>query len=176
MFEKTIRSKKIYKGRIISVKLDTVKLSNGVISKREIVEHPGAVAVIALTQDNKIILIRQFRKSAEQVMTEIPAGLVHKGERDIDGAKRELLEETGYKAKKLKKVFAGFSSPGFCTEIISFYLATGLTKAEQNCDEDEMIDVYFYPLKDALKMVMSGKIKDNKSIAGILYANLCKKQ
>jgi ADP-ribose pyrophosphatase len=155
--------------------VDDVKLSNGVLSKREIVEHPGAVAVIALTNDNKIILIKQFRKSAEQVMIEIPAGLVHKGERDIDGAKRELLEETGYKAGKIKKVFAGFSSPGFCTEVISFYLATGLTKAKQNCDVDEMIDVYFYKLKDALKLVKSGKVKDNKSIAGILYANLCKK-
>jgi ADP-ribose pyrophosphatase len=175
VFERTIRSKKIFKGRIISLRVDDVKLSNGVLSKREIVEHPGAVAVIALTNDNKIILIKQFRKSAEQVMIEIPAGLVHKGERDIDGAKRELLEETGYKAGKIKKVFAGFSSPGFCTEVISFYLATGLTKAKQNCDVDEMIDVYFYKLKDALKLVKSGKVKDNKSIAGILYANLCKK-
>jgi ADP-ribose pyrophosphatase len=170
MFEKTIRSKEIYKGRIIRVREDTVKLSNGVISKREIVEHPGAVAVIAITKKKELVLIRQFRKSADKVLLEIPAGLVHKGESKLHGAKRELLEETGYKAKKIKFLFGGYSSPGISDEIIEFYLATDLMSAEQNCDFDEIIDVVHVPLNKCWDLIKKGKLRDNKSIVGILYA------
>jgi len=170
--EKTIKVKRIYKGRIIGVREDTVKLSNKVISKREIVEHPGAVAIIAVTKNKEIVLIRQFRKPAGKVLLEIPAGLVHKGERDIDGAKRELLEEAGYKAKKIKEIFRGYSSPGYSTEVIKFYLAAGLVKAAQNTDHDEIIKVGFYPIKKCLGMLKSGKIKDNKTAVGILLAHL----
>jgi len=172
VFEKTIRSKKLYKGRIIALREDTVKLSNGVVSKREIVEHPGAVALIAVTKDKKMILIRQFRKSADKVLLEIPAGLVHKGERDIDGARRELQEEAGVRAKSLKLIFAGYASPGYSTEVLKFYLATGLVESKLDCDFDEMIEVYRYPIKDCVKMLKAGKIKDNKTAVGILLADL----
>jgi ADP-ribose pyrophosphatase len=171
MKERTLKTKKIFKGRIIALKEVTVKLDNGVVSKREIVEHPGAVAIIAVTKDKKMVLIRQFRKTAEKVLAEIPAGLVHKGESDINGARRELTEETGYTAGRIRKIYGGYSSPGFSTEIINFYLATDLKKAEQNCDFDEMIKVELYPVKQCLKMLMSGKIKDNKTAVGILLAN-----
>lgn len=163
----------MHKGRMLTLKDVTVKLSNGVISKREIVEHPGAVAVIAVTKDKKMILIKQFRKSAEKVMIEIPAGLVHKGERDIDGARRELIEETGYTAGKIKKIFWGFSSPGYSTEILKFFLATGLKRSNKHAaDFDEMITTDFYPIRKCLRMLKQGKIKDNKTAIGILLANL----
>jgi ADP-ribose pyrophosphatase len=172
MNERTLKTRKIFKGRIIALREDTVKLNNGVTSKREIVEHPGAVAVIAITNDKKMVLIRQFRKTAEKVLIEIPAGLVHKGESDINGARRELTEETGYVAGRIREIYGGYSSPGFSTEVIKFYLATGLKKTKQNCDIDEMIKVQLYPVKQCLKMLMSGKIKDNKTAVGILLANL----
>jgi ADP-ribose pyrophosphatase len=172
MMEKTLKKKRIYKGRIVGLREDTVKLVNGVISKREIVEHPGAVAVIAVTKDGKMVLIRQFRKPAEKVLLEIPAGLVHKGESNINGARRELTEETGYVAGKIREIFGGYSSPGYSTEIIRFYLATDLKKTRQSCDADEIIRVELCPIKKCLKMLMSGKIRDNKTAVGILMANL----
>lgn len=172
MFEKTLKKKRIYKGRIVGLREDTVKLVNGVVSKREIVEHPGAVAVIAITKDKKLVLIRQFRKPAEKVLLEIPAGLVHKGESDLEGARRELMEESGYKAGKIRRVFVGYSSPGYSTELMKFFIATDLEKTSQHCDVDEMINVSLYSLKECLKMLKSGKIRDNKTAIGIMLANL----
>jgi ADP-ribose pyrophosphatase len=171
MKEKTLKTRRIYKGRIVGLREDTVKLDNGVVSKREIVEHPGAVAVIAVTKDEKMILIKQFRKPAEKVLLEIPAGLVHKGESDINGARRELTEETGYTAGKIKEIFSGYSSPGYSTEVIKFFLATDLKKTEQNCDFDEMISVKLYPIRECMRLLRTGKIGDNKTAVGILMAN-----
>jgi ADP-ribose pyrophosphatase len=172
LFEKTLKRKRIYKGRIIGLREDTVKLTNGVISKREIVDHPGAVAIIAITKDSKMVLINQFRKPAEKVLLEIPAGLVHKEESDIEGARRELMEESGYIAGKMRKVFQGYSSPGYSTEIIKFYLATDIKRSVQKCDVDEIIKVKLYPIKQCLKMLRAGKILDNKTAIGIMIANL----
>ena len=172
MFEKTLKSKRIYKGRIVGLRDDTVLLSSGVRSHREVVEHPGAVAVIAITKDKKIILIEQFRKPAERVLLELPAGLFHRGEKPIDAARRELAEEAGYSAVKIREVFSGYSSPGYSTEIIRFYIATGLTKVGQNYEKDEMIKVRLYPIKQALNLVKSGKIRDNKTAIGILLVRL----
>ena len=172
MFEKTLKQKRIYKGRIVGLREDTVKLINGIVSKREIVEHPGAVAVIAITKDGKLVLIRQFRKPAEKVLLEIPAGLVHKGESDLEGARRELMEESGYKAGKIRRIFVGYSSPGYSTELMKFFVATDLVKTSQNCDVDEIINVKLYPIKQCLKMLKSGKIRDNKTAIGIMLANL----
>jgi ADP-ribose pyrophosphatase len=174
LFEKTLKRKRIYKGRIVGLREDTVKLMNGVVSKREIVEHPGAVAIIAITKDNKMVLINQFRKPAEKVLIEIPAGLVHKEESDIEGAQRELTEESGYIAGKIREVFRGYSSPGYSTEIIKFYLATDIKRSVQKCDVDEIIKVKLYPLKQCLKMLRAGKIQDNKTAIGIMIANLWK--
>jgi len=172
MFERTLKKKRIYKGRIVGLREDTVRLSNKVISRREIVEHPGAVAIVAVTKDKKMVLISQFRKPAERTLLEIPAGLVHKGERAIDGARRELMEEAGYKAGRIREIFRGYSSPGYSTEVIRFYLAGNLEKVEQNCDSDEIIYVREYPIKKCLKMLRAGKIRDNKTAIGILLVNL----
>ena len=176
MKERTISTKRIFKGRIVSLREDVVRLSNGVISKREIVEHPGAVAVIALTDDGKILIERQFRLSAKSVLFEIPAGLAHKGEDLAKAARRELIEETGYDARKIRKVFAGFSSPGYSTEVITFFVASGLKHVGQNLDVDEMIEVKKMSIKKCVQMIKSGKIRDNKTIAGVLFASQWKKR
>lgn len=170
MQEKTIKSKKIYKGRIISVRDDTVKMATGRVTSREVVMHPGAVGIIALTSKGEIILVRQYRKPVEQVMLEIPAGLFDKGENLTAAAKRELEEETGYKAEKIKKVFSAFMSPGYSTEKFHYFMTKDIKKTTQRYEEDEHIKVVKIPILAAWRMVKSGKIKDNKTIVGIAIA------
>ena len=170
MRETTVKSKRIYSGHLLGLREDTVRLENGNISRREICEHPGAVAIVALTKKKEIVLIRQFRKPAEKVMIEIPAGLVEKGEKLAAAAKRELEEETGYVAGKLKLVFSAYTTPGYSTELLHYFLATDLKKTAQHYEEDEEIDVDVTPLKQALEMAKKGKIADNKTVVGIAVA------
>jgi len=169
-YEKTLSSKRIYEGRIVSLRDDTVELPGGRKSHREIVEHPGAVAIAALTSDNKLVLIRQFRKPAEEELLEIPAGLVHKGESPQAAAARELEEEAGFKAGKITPLFAAYSSPGYSSEVIRYFLATDLVKTGQKNEEDEFIGVELVPVSDAFRLVEDGKIKDNKTIIGVMIA------
>ncbi len=169
MFGKTIETKRIYKGRIVGLREDTVELSAGRVAKREIVEHPGAVAVIAIVE-GKLILIRQFRKPAEDVLLEIPAGLIHKGETAPAAARRELEEEAGYRAGSIREVISSFSSPGYSTEIIRYFLAKDLEKAEQKLEGDEVIEVELIPVNLLFSLIKSGKIRDNKTIIGCMIA------
>lgn len=170
LYEKTISTRSIYKGRIINLREDTVMLPDNGVSKREIVEHPGAVAVIAITRDKKMIFVRQFRKATGEELFEIPAGLVNKGESDKAAAARELEEEAGYRAKKVKEVFGAYSSPGYSSEVIRYLVATDLVKTQAGGDHDEFIEVDILPIKKALALVKKGKIKDNKTIVGIMIA------
>lgn len=170
MYEKTLKSDRIYSGSLLGLRKDQVELSGGVVSSREICEHPGAVAVVAITDNKEIVLIRQFRKPAEQVLIEIPAGLYKPGEDLYLAAKRELLEETGYEAGDMKKVFAAYTTPGYSTEVLHYFVATKLTKKAQQTEEDEQIEVDHYPVKDAFEMVKAGQIKDNKTVVGITIA------
>ena len=169
--EETLKSEEIYSGRIISLRQDDVKLPGGQLAKREIVEHPGAVTITAVTGEDEILLIRQFRKPVEDVIYEIPAGLAEKGEKLIDAAQRELLEETGFAAKKIKKVMSAYTSPGYSTEELHYFLAEELVQKEQNLDADEIVKVEKVAIAKALAMIKQGIIKDNKTIIGIM---LCK--
>ncbi|MBI5700681.1 NUDIX hydrolase [Candidatus Saganbacteria bacterium] len=171
MFEKTIKSKRIYKGRMIGMRDDTVQMATGRISHREICEHPGAVAVVAITDKKEVVLIRQFRKPAEKVLYEIPAGLFEKGEAYKAAAKRELREETGFVSKKIKHLTSIYTTPGYSTELLHIFLATGLELTEQSYEEDEHIEVEVVPIKKAAKMIIDKKIVDGKTIVGILMAN-----
>jgi len=149
---------------------DEVELANGVISHREICEHPGAVCVIPITSDGRIVLIRQFRKPAEEVLIEIPAGLINKEEKLENAAIRELEEETGYKASKIEFVFSIFMSPGYSTEKLHFFIARDIIKTKTGQDFDEHIEAEIFSIDDAFQMIKDGKIKDSKTIIGVYLA------
>lgn len=166
--EKTVKSERIYKGKIINVRVDTVELLDKKYSKREIVEHPGAVGIIPITSNKDIVLVRQFRKAVEEALLEIPAGLIEYKEEPSQCAIRELKEETGYTANKLKKLFEYYSSPGFSDEKIHIYLADDIIAGTAQPDEGEYIRIVKMPIDEALKKVKTGEIKDSKTIIAIL--------
>ena len=168
--EKTISSDRIYTGKVISLKVDTVEIDNKGYKKREIVEHPGAVAIVAITEDNKVVLVKQFRKPIEQVIWELPAGKLEIGESPKECAIRELKEETGYSAKNLKLLHKFFTSAGFSNQKIYIFLATGLTKGEPDFDDDEFIEKYEIDINEAQNMVIKNEIEDAKTSIGILLA------
>lgn len=168
--EKTISSDRIYTGKVISLKVDTVEIENKGYQKREIVEHQGAVAIVALTDDDKVVLIKQFRKPIEQVIWEIPAGKLEIGETPKECAIRELKEETGYSAKNIKLIHKFFTSSGFSNQKIYIFLATGLTKGEHKFDEDEIIEKYEIDINEARNMIIKNEIEDAKTAIGILLA------
>lgn len=168
--EKTIETNKIFTGRIIKVRVDTVVLPDGSQSTREVVEHAGAVAVVALDKDNNIILVRQYRKPVEGVLLEIPAGTMEKDEDPLLCAQRELKEETGFTAEHWEKILSYYSAPGFTDEHLHLYLASGLTGGETEMDEDEFVETVRLPLQEAYRMIYTGNIADGKSIIGIQYA------
>ena len=166
--EVTVASQRVYEGRLVNLRVDTVCLENGRLTEREIVEHPGAVAVVALDGDDNVLLVRQFRKPAEKELLEIPAGTLEAGEEPIACARRELKEETGYRAECLEQVGSFYSSPGFCTEYIRLYLATGLQKGRSAPEGDEAIEIIKVSLSEIPALVSQGEICDGKTIAGLL--------
>ncbi|MBI2906251.1 MAG: NUDIX hydrolase [Chloroflexi bacterium] len=168
--ERTIATERIYEGRILNLRIDTVELPNGKTTRREIVEHGDAVAVVALDADDNVLLVRQYRKPIERELLEIPAGGVHPGEEPLDCARRELQEETGYLASSMEKIAMLYTSPGFSSELMHIYLATILSEAPLEADEDEIIELVRVPLWDTPALVASGEICDAKSIAGLLLA------
>jgi len=168
--EETISSREIFKGRIIQLKVDTVRLPNARESTREIVEHAGAVAIIALDEEEHIIMVRQYRKPVEQVLLEIPAGTLEAEEDPLDCARRELREETGLTADHWQKILSYYSAPGFCNEQLHLYLASGLHEGQDDTDEDEFVEMIRLPLQDAYQMIFTGEIQDGKSIIGVQYA------
>ncbi|MDO3661605.1 ADP-ribose pyrophosphatase [Bacillus sp. C28GYM-DRY-1] len=172
--EKTISKEQIFSGKVIDLYVEDVELPNGKTSKREIVKHPGAVAVLAVTDEGKIIMVKQFRKPLERAIVEIPAGKLEKGEEPEYTALRELEEETGYTAKKLTKITAFYTSPGFADEIVHVFLAEELSVLEEKreLDEDEFVEVMEVTLEDALKLVESREVYDAKTAYAIQYLQL----
>ncbi|NLS87207.1 NUDIX hydrolase [Bacillus subtilis] len=172
--EKTIAKEQIFAGKVIDLFVEDVELPNGKTSKREIVKHPGAVAVLAVTDEGNIILVKQFRKPLERTIVEIPAGKLEKGEEPEYTALRELEEETGYTAKKLTKITAFYTSPGFADEIVHVFLAEELSVLDEKreLDEDEFVEVMEVTLEDALKLVESREVYDAKTAYAIQYLQL----
>ncbi|ADU30044.1 NUDIX hydrolase [Evansella cellulosilytica] len=172
--EKTIKRETIFEGKIIDLSVHDVELPNGEMSKREIVNHPGAVAVIAVTDKDEVILVEQFRKPLEKTIAEIPAGKLEKGENPLQCAKRELEEETGLVAGKWTKLTSFYTSPGFANEIIYIYLAEQLSDGQLNLDEDEFVECFKATLEEAEKLIEKEIIHDAKTIYAIQYLNLLK--
>jgi len=168
--ERTINTKRIYDGRIVSLRVDTVELPDGKTSEREIVEHRGAVAIVPLTDSGEVIMVRQFRQAAGEVLIEIPAGTLGEGEDPEDCARRELVEETGFGARNMTRLFGSYLSPGYSNEMLHTYLATGLSQEQAEQDEDEFVEVVRVRLDDIMDMIRRGEIKDAKSICGCLIA------
>lgn len=168
--EQTVSSDRIYTGKVISLKVDTVEVPKKGYQKREIIEHPGAVGIVAITDDNKVLLVRQFRKAIEKALWEIPAGKLEQGESPKDCAIRELKEETGYSANNMKLIHKFYTSSGFSNQKIYVYLATDLEKGECCLDEDEFLELHEVNLNDAYEMINKNDIEDAKTSIGLLLA------
>lgn len=172
--EVTISTTKIHEGRVISLQVDDVRLPNGKQSKRELVKHPGAVAIIAITEDHKLVTVEQYRKALERSIVEIPAGKIEKGEDPEATALRELEEETGYTAANLHFVQRFATSPGFADEIIYIYVAQGLKKVttDRLLDEDEFVEVKEITLREAEEWIDNEEIFDAKTAFAIQWWRL----
>ncbi len=168
--EKKISSELIYDGRIFKVTRDKVLLENDKEAEREVVHHSGGVTVIPVTDDNEILMVKQYRYPHEKVMLEIPAGKLESGETHYDCGKRELLEETGCTCKRYEYVGEVVPTPAYLTEVIHMYIASGLEFSEQNLDEDEFLEVEKIHIDKAVEMVLNGEITDSKTQIGILKA------
>ncbi|MBP6965041.1 MAG: NUDIX hydrolase [Armatimonadetes bacterium] len=169
--EKTLESQRIYDGKIVNLRVDTVELPNGRVSKREVVEHKGAVAVVPMLDHETLILVRQYRQPVGGTILEIPAGTLERGEDPFDCARRELVEEIGYFPEKLTEMFHSYLSPGYSNELLHTFLAEDLREEEVNRDSDEFLEIVRIRLSDAEEMIRSGEIVDAKSICGILLAS-----
>lgn len=169
--EKTIHSERLYEGKVINLKVDDVTLPNGKQSKRELIEHPGAVAVIALTSEKKIIMVEQYRKALERSLVEIPAGKLEPGEAPEYTAMRELEEETGYSADKLEKVISFSTSPGFADEVVHVFFASGLYHAENGAvtDDDEFVELLEVTVKEAQSLIDNERIYDAKTAYAVQW-------
>jgi ADP-ribose pyrophosphatase len=166
--EKTLKSEEIFSGKVISLHLQDVELPNGKHSKREIIKHPGAVAILAITADKKVVMVEQYRKALERTIVEIPAGKLEKGEEPALCARRELEEETGYECDSLEWLTSFYTSPGFAD------VATGLTKKENAAalDDDEFVNLEELTLEEAVQYVKEQKIYDAKTIFAVQYLQL----
>lgn len=167
--EKLLERRAAYEGRMLHVYSDRVEIG-GRETTREVVLHPGACAILPVTEKKEILFVRQYRYAAEETLLEIPAGKIDPGEAPDVCAARELTEETGFRAERLRKLGAVFTTPGFCNEKIHLYLADRLVPAHQHLDTDEFLDVVKIPLDEALAMIRNGEISDAKTLAAFAIA------
>ncbi|MCX7845049.1 MAG: NUDIX hydrolase [Dictyoglomaceae bacterium] len=169
MKEKILKEKLLYKGKIVNIKEIEVELPNGRIGKREIVEHPGAVAILPIDQDGNILFVKQYRMCAREILLEIPAGKLNYGEEPYQCAMRELEEETGYRAKKLELIHSFYTSPGISNEVLYLFVAKDLEKTQVNYDEDEFIEIISIKKENLEALLKECEIKDAKTLIAVYY-------
>ena len=168
LHETTLSSETLFTGRILTLRHDTVQLPNGNHASREVIEHPGGVCVCAVTDEDTVLLVEQFRYPYGDVLLEVPAGKLERGEDPLLCGQRELHEETGCTATTYHPLGVIYPSPGYVRESIYLYYATGLTRGEAQPDEDEFLRVVEMPLSEAVAMAANGEIRDAKTIAALL--------
>ncbi len=168
--EKTLRSTTAYQGKLLRFRLDTALLPDGSQAGREVIEHPGGVGVVAVTDEGEVLLVRQFRYPYGDILTEIPAGKRDPGETPEQTGRRELAEETGYEAGSFVYLGQVYPTPGYCDEIIHLFLATDLTAGDTHPDGDEFLEVEHRPLALAVQQVLAGEFPDAKTQIGLLKA------
>ena len=166
--EETVSSRRLYDGRLIHLREDVVRLPSGREARREIVEHPGAVCVVAVESDGRMVLVRQFRKPAEAALLELPAGGLEPDESPEECARRELSEECDLQAAQWTPLFKAFLAPGYSTEMMHGFLAEDLSSLPGTPDEDENVEVERFELNELLAMIEDARIQDAKTICGIL--------
>ncbi len=166
--EKTLTQKELFHGKIITLRLDTVSLPNGNKASREIVEHPGGVCIAALTKENELLFVKQYRYPYHEVVLELPAGKLEKGQNPLENGKRELKEETGAIARNYLSLGKLYPSPGYCGEIIHLYFCRVDSFGEASPDGDEFLQVLKIPIDRAVEMVLNNEIPDAKSQTAIL--------
>jgi ADP-ribose pyrophosphatase len=170
--ERILSSRTVYRGPVFWVTTDQVEEPGGVRARRDVIHHTGSVVVLAVddsTSSPRVLLERQYRHAAKDYLWELPAGRIDPGEQELQAAKRELLEETGYTAVKWRRILKFFASPGFVAETMAVYLATGLRAGLAQPENDEVIYKRLVPLPAALRMVLRGTIKDSKTISSVLW-------
>lgn len=169
---RVISSKETHRGSAFWVSTDEIIEPTGIRVRRDIVHHSGSVVILAVEENRSganILLERQYRHAAKQFLWELPAGRIDRGEHELKAAKRELLEETGFTARRWKRILKFYVSPGFVAETMSIYLAADLHSGTAQPEADEVIEVRFVALHEAIRMVLAGKIKDAKTIAGVFW-------
>lgn len=170
MSAKVNSSATIYQGRIFKMVSENITLANGVSTDLDIIRHPGAAAIVPLSDKNTVLMIKQYRHAVGGYIWEIPAGAFDPGETAVACAKRELIEETGYLARDWEKLGEMTPVPGYSDERIHLFLASGLLPAEQKLDKDEALDVHEMKLGDAMEMIYRGEVQDGKTICGLFMA------
>ncbi len=174
--EKTLHQTYAYRGRIINLRCDDIELPNGKTSIREVIEHPGGVCIAALTDEDELLFVRQFRYPYGEVIWELPAGKMTPGEDPLECGIRELKEETGACAEQYGSLGKLYPSPGYCGEIIHLYYALGLSFGELSLDEDEFLEAERIPLEQAVRMVLDNTICDAKTQTAVLKLYLKKQR
>jgi ADP-ribose pyrophosphatase len=170
--EKTIGTRYIYRGKILGLRIDSIKTPGGRLSEREIVEHPGAAAIVPILEDGRIILVKQYRKAVESFLLEIPAGKIEAGESPEECAARELKEETGFSAGKFTDLLEFYPSPGYSSEIIKIFKAENLKPIRRLESTHEITDISSVRLDEIMQNIKKGEIKDGKTIAGVFAVAL----
>ena len=167
--ERQLAERRVYEGRILNLRVDQVELPSGRVATREVVEHRSAVGILALTDRESVLLVRQYRYAVEEETLEICAGLLEEGEDPREAAEREMQEELGVKPQALKEIGGFYASPGFCSEFLHLFLAEGLTESSLPQDEDEDVSRVEIPLTDLPRLMAEGAFRDSKTFAAVAW-------
>jgi len=170
--ENILSSELLYDGRIVHLYKETVRLPNGETAAREVIKHAGAVAIVPIDADGKVLMVRQYRLPTRRVLLEIPAGTLEPGEDPLACADRELQEEIGYKPGQLERLGGIYTAPGYTSEFIHLFLATDLTESRLSPDADEFLELARLPFDEVLRLIQAGEIADGKTISGLLLAQV----